>query len=187
MRNTGLAILSLFLASCMTIPNVSPPPIEVPHGLNENDVELAVVMAVAARPAPPNLTPGQQITDNVLSTVIRARIDPRYRGVGERGPMWYFEDRGPRVVYAGFQYRELYMRVAVRYDASKVTMTIVESRNLKQDESSIHKRAFAYLQGFENRVRRALGDLASRNLGADQLPEKPIPAPSTEPSTPNSL
>ena len=54
------------------------------------------------------------------------------------------------------------MRVAVRYDAHNVTMEIVNSQGLKQTADRIHKRAFAWLQQFERRVRRALGTLASR-------------------------
>ncbi len=167
MRSISLAVLSLFLACCSTVPNVSPPPIAVPSGLTENDVELAVLMAVADRPAPATLTPGQQITDNVLSAVIG-----RYDSVRAPRQYWYFEAREPSVVYAGFQSGQVYMRVAVRYDARYVTMTIVESRNLKQDESSIHKGAFAYLQQLEGRVRRALGSIARRNLGGAQLPNQ---------------
>jgi hypothetical protein len=117
-------------------------------------------MAVADRPAPKTLTPGQQITDNVLSAVIGG-----YDSVSTPRQYWYFEAREPRTVYAGYQNRQVYMRVAVRYDASNVTMTIVESRNLKQDENSIHKTAFAYLQTLEGRVRRTLGIIARRNLG----------------------
>ena len=55
-----------------------------------------------------------------------------------------------------------YLRVAVRYDASNVNMEIVDSRGLKQSEDRIHKRAFVWLRQLEQRVRRALGTLASR-------------------------
>jgi hypothetical protein len=52
----------------------------------------------------------------------------------------------------------------VRHDAQQVTMAIVDSHNLKQDEHSIHRKAFVYLQHLGTRVRRALGTLARRHV-----------------------
>lgn len=42
-------------------------------------------------------------------------------------------------------------------------MEIVDSRGLKQSEDRIHKRAFVWLGQLEQRVRRALGTLATRD------------------------
>ena len=100
---------------------------------------------------PPKLAPGEN-----------AVIDPASNTARRQKESWYFEDRQPDVVYAGFQERRVYMRVAVRYDAHNVTMEILDSRGLKQSEDRIHKRAFVWLQQLEQRVRRALGTLASR-------------------------
>jgi hypothetical protein len=146
------------LAACSTVQNVSPPPISVPSKLTEDDVELAILMAIADRTGQPKLAPGEKVTDSVLSAV----VDPVNNTARRQKELWYFEDREPRTVYAGFQDRRFYMRVAVRYDARKVTMEIVDSRGLKQSEDRIHKRAFVWLQQLEQRVRRALGTLASR-------------------------
>ena len=150
--------LFICLVACTTVQNVSPPPISVPSKLTENDVELAILMAIADRAAPPKLAPGEKVTDNVLSSV----IDPASNTARRQKEAWYFEDRQPGVVYAGFQERRFYMRVAVRYNAHNVTMEILDSRGLKQSEDRIHKRAFVWLQQLEQRVRRALGTLASR-------------------------
>jgi hypothetical protein len=140
------------------VQNVTPPPIAVPNKLTENDVELAILLAIADRAVPPKFTPGEKVTDNLLSAV----NDPASNRARRQRESWYFEDREPRIVYAGFQDRQFYMRVAVRYDARNVTMDIVDSRGLKQSEDKIHKRAFVWLRQLEQRVRHALGTLASR-------------------------
>ena len=114
-------------------------------------------MAIADRAVSPKLTPGEKVTESLLSAV----NDPASNSA-RRQKESYFEDREPRIVYAGFQDRRFYMRVAVRYDARNVTMEIVDSRGLKQSEDRIHKRAFVWLRQLEQRVRRALGTLASR-------------------------
>src|SRR5215467_8108312 len=153
-----LLAASVFIcfAACSTVQNVSPPPISVPSKLTENDTELAILMAITDRAVPPKLAPGEKVTDSVLSAVIDPATNNTRR---QRGP-WHFEDRQPGIVYAGFEERRYYMRVAVRYNPRNVTMEIVDSRNLKQSEDRIHKRAFVWLGQFEQRVRRALGTLA---------------------------
>jgi hypothetical protein len=152
------ASLLMCLVACSTVRNVSPPPIAVPNKLTENDVELAILMAIADRAVSPKLTAGEKVTDSHLSMV----NDPASNSARRQKESWYFEDRQPRIVYAGFQDRQFYMRVAVRYDARNVNMEIVDSRGLKQSEDKIHKRAFVWLRQLEQRVRRALGTLASR-------------------------
>ena len=154
-----IALSMLAFIGCMTVPNKSPSPILVPHGLNENDVENAILFAIADKPPPPDLTPGQRIADNALSAFFAAY----YEKVGSAREYWYFEDRADGVVYAGFQDRRYYMRTAVHYDAEKVRMEILESRNLRQNYGYIHKKAFDYLMILESRIRRLLGQIATHN------------------------
>jgi hypothetical protein len=115
-------------------------------------------MGIADSAVPPKLAPREKVTDSVLREV----IDPGKNSARRQKESWYFEDRQPGIVYAGFQERRFYMRVAVRYDAHNVTMEIVDSQGLKQSADRIHKRAFVWLRQLEQRVRRALGALASR-------------------------
>ncbi len=150
---TILSVLLLLLASCTTIPNESPPPISVPKGLTNSQIQLALMMSIADKPLPP-LSPGQQITDNVLTSLITG-----YESATPR-QYWYFEDSGSNVVYAGFQRKNYYMRIAIKYDNRKVALNIEDSRNLRQTEFEIHKRAFQWLQTLENRIRRNLGSVA---------------------------
>src|SRR5262249_23846679 len=122
-----VSFLSSFVA-CTTVRNVSPPPIAVPSRLTENDVQLPILMPIADRTIPPRIDPGEKVTDNFLSVV----IEPANNSGRRQKESWYFEDRQPGLVYAGFQDRQFYMWVAVRYDANNVTMEIVDSRVLKQ-------------------------------------------------------
>ena len=54
----GLTILSV---GCRTVPLTSRPSISVPQGLNANDVEVAILYALAKQAIPPDLTPGERI------------------------------------------------------------------------------------------------------------------------------
>ncbi len=139
---------------------MSPPSISVPKGLSANDVELALVLAVTYRAPPPTLSPGQQITDNVLGAV----LGPDYESVGSPKRPWYFEGRDIREVFVGYQNRAYYMRVRADYDDEFVTLSIEDSRHLSQTETHIHKRAFAFLQQLESAIRRTMGSLACRGL-----------------------
>ena len=151
-----VALVGFILIGCVTVLNESPSPIIVPRGLNQYDVENAILLAIADRPPPPDLTPGQRIADNALS----ALLGENYDKVGAPRQYWYFEDRGVGVVHAGFQYRKYYMRVAVNYDRERVTMEILDSRNLRQSERYIHKKAFDHLLTLEVRIRRLLGQIS---------------------------
>jgi hypothetical protein len=165
-------VLLLWVVGCQTVPNISPSPILVPSSLTDHDVELAILMAVADRAVAPTVPPGQRITDNRLSDIVAINVVmvPTQNRSRRSTYEWYFEDHDPRTVYAGFQHRKFYMRVAVRHDAHQVTMAIVDSHNLKQDEGSIHKKAFVYLQDLGTRERRALGTLARRQVAEPTSP-----------------
>ena len=53
--------------------NTSLPPIDVRYGIHVNDVELAILLAVGKPAQPPVLTPGQEITGELLSAIVGAR------------------------------------------------------------------------------------------------------------------
>jgi hypothetical protein len=149
---------ALALAACKSVPYADPAPIPVPAGLEANEVEFAILLAIADPPDPPRLSPGQRITDHVLDAVIWS-----YDSVEEpRTEPWYFEAREPSAIVAGYQHGPLYMRVRVKYDTKSVSLSIVESRNFDQTETRIHRGAFSRLQVLENRIRRSLGRMARR-------------------------
>lgn len=150
-------VFVVLLAACSTRPNREST-INVPSGLNESAVELAVIMAVLDATKPPDMTVGQQITDNVLSSVLRGYTSMRTRNA------WFYEAREPGSVYAGFQHRGYYMRVKADYSASNVILKIVESRGLDQNRDRIHKSALRWMGGLEDRIRRSLGNVAQQKL-----------------------
>lgn len=146
-----VALLGAFVVGCTTVPNRPTAPIPVPYGLTENQVQIAILSAMD-QPSP-KLSQGAEITDRALSVALP--------GYGDRRN-WYFEDRRPGIIYAGYQRRNWYMRVAVRYDTRVVTLFIEESRNLKQSGNKIHKTAIAELHTLEDRLRRSLGQMAQQ-------------------------
>lgn len=110
---------------CTTVQNESPPPIAVPAGLTENDVKLAILMAIANRSVPPKLAHGEVVTDGVVKALFQQNADPRLRD------SWHLEGMESSVIYAGYENRKRSMNVAVRYDERTVTMEILDSRRLK--------------------------------------------------------
>jgi hypothetical protein len=68
-----LVAVTIALTACKSVPNSSPPPINVPPSLAANDVELAILIAIADPPEPPKLSPGQQITDKILDAIVGSR------------------------------------------------------------------------------------------------------------------
>ncbi len=158
MRIKLLVTSFLLLIGCTTVQNISPPPIAVPAGLTENDVKLAILMAIANRSVPPKLAHGEVVTDGVVKALFQQNADPRRRD------SWHLEGMESSVIYAGYENRERSMNVAVRYDERTVTMEILDSRRLKQSDDRIHKRAFALLKPLEHRVQAALRTIARRDV-----------------------
>lgn len=168
MRKNALQIILacwvISITGCVTVPNVSPPPIVVPKGLASADIEKAIVASVPGNPTAKNLSPGQEVTDTVLSSIPVGGFGANYSGARTRnasgGNGWFFEGRDTNVVFVGFQHREYYIRVAAQYDTTNITLKILESRNLKQSEDRIHRTAILWLSSLEGRIRYNLGVLA---------------------------
>jgi hypothetical protein len=155
-----LVVVALF-SGCRTVPNKSGPPIAVPEGMTRQAVEVALILAIAGRPPPSSLVLEQPISDvEILDLLSNTRSSSRPRH------QWSFESRGSGQVFAEFEHRQHYMRVLAEYDEHEVTLRIVDSRNLAyttnldQTASWIHENAIEWLQRFEIRVRRALGQVA---------------------------
>jgi hypothetical protein len=152
--------VAVFSSGCNTRPNkeqvVTPP-----AGLNDNAVELAVIMAVVDATRPPDLTIGQQITDSVLSSVLRGYSSVRSRNA------WFYEGREQGAIFAGHQRKGTYMKVRISYSASEIKLQILESRDLDQSDTRIHKTALVWLSDLEDRIRRSLGNVAQQQLIQD--------------------
>jgi hypothetical protein len=149
----------------LRVPNTSLPPIDIQYDLAIDDVELAILLAVARPAKPPALAPGAKITDGVLAAVVGDGVRP-----GSSGSPWHFASRQPGLVFAGYQEGDVSMRVAIRYDDEIVMLRIVESRNLDQTDDVIHADAFTRLGTLDQRIRRTVLAVAQRNVYGTPIP-----------------
>lgn len=170
-----LLTIAVLSSGCNTRPNKEQV-LTPPTGLNDNAVELAVIMAVVDATKPPDLTVGQQITDNVLSSVLRGYSSVRSRNA------WFYEGREQGAIFAGHQRKGTYMKVRISYSATEIRLQILESRDLDQSDTRIHKTALIWLSDLEDRIRRSLGNVAQQQLIQDLGKSAPTPT-KTSPGT----
>jgi hypothetical protein len=148
--------------------NTSLPPIDVRYGLDVNDVELAILLAVGRPPRPPVLTPGQEITDDLLASIVGGPA-----GTRRKGQPWYFEGREPGLAFAGYERGRVGMRVAIKFDTQLVMLRILDSRNLGQTEDHINAGALRLLAEFQGRIERNVIAVAQRNHHGAPIPADP--------------
>jgi hypothetical protein len=148
--------------------NTSPPPIDLRYGLEVEDVELAILLAIADPLEPPALAPEQEITDELLPKILGGR-----RGIRRPGNPWSFESREPGLIFASYERGNVYMRVAIRFDDRLVMLRIVTSRNLGQIGDRIHDEAFTLLAELDRRIRRTVLLVAQRNEYGAPIPAAP--------------
>jgi len=174
-RVAWLVIAAIVLA-CRSAPLADAPPdalvlnsglspIDVRYGLDVDDVELGILLAVANPPDPPALEPGETITDEVLSRILAG-------GANESRPEhpWYFVGRASGLVRAGYKRGTVSMRVAIKYDDAMVLLRIVESRNLGQTDTHIRAEALALLDDLDDRIRESIIEVAQRNQYGQPIP-----------------
>jgi hypothetical protein len=148
--------------------NTSPPPIDLRYGLEVEDVELAILLAIADPLEPPALKPEQEITDELLQEILCER-----RGIRRAGNPWSFEGREPGLLFASYERGSVYMRVAIRFDDRLVMLRIVASRNLGQSGDRIRNEAFTLLAELDRRIRRTVLLVAQRNEYGAPIPAAP--------------
>jgi hypothetical protein len=61
------------------------------------------------------------------------------------------------VIQAGRSANNTYLQIAIHYDTESVWTEILESRNLHQSATRIHKSAISWIRRLEDRIRRELG------------------------------
>ena len=165
-----IACVSASSAPHTTLPkglalNTGLPPIDVRYGIDENDIELGILLAIARNDTPPQIRPGQPITDAMLRRIV---------GPATPAPtpehVWYFDSRRPGLVFAGYEERSIKMRVAIRYDDQMVLLRIVESQNLGQTGDHIDAKALRLLADLDRKIRRSVIAIAQRNRYGSPLP-----------------
>ena len=155
------------VASSPTTPtlNTSLQPIDVRYGIDARDIELAILLAIAAPERTPVLEPGQKISDDLLTKIVGGRP-----GVRRAGNPWAFASRKPGLVFTEYEHEQTWMRVAVKYDTQMVMLRIVESRGLGQAGDRIEARALTQLAELDGRIRQTVIKVAQRNRYGTHLP-----------------
>jgi hypothetical protein len=148
--------------------NTSPSPISLVYGLGVEDVELAILLAIADPLDLPALTPEQEITDELLPKIVGGR-----RGTRRADNPWSFESRAPGDIFARYERGNVTMRVAIRFDDQLVMLRIVASRNLGQSGDRIDAEAFTLLAELDRRIRRTVLMVAQRNRYGAPIPAAP--------------
>ena len=134
-------------------------PIRAPSNLNESHMETAILINLNTA----NISTWQTIADSALRATLRGYSS------GGNDRYWYFEEKMPGVVFVGFRKNDLYMRVALHIGNHQIKSEIVESKNFSQTSTQIHKNAYFYLQEFEDRLQRSIGEVSRIvTYGSDQ-------------------
>jgi len=144
-------IFYILLVGCTTTKNISHPPTLIPPTLSKEEAESAIILSLKDAPTVKEQGAGIEITNKVLRTVLGDAYSRRQ--------YWYYEGRGRDTVYAGFHYKNFYMRIEIQYTDTEITFKIVDSRNLKQSGNYIHKKALVWLSRLERIVRSYLGKI----------------------------
>lgn len=138
------------LMACTTTPiNTKPDRIPVPPGTTPDEVEAAIVSAIAEK----HITP-QELTEGLGTNWSNAKR--QFAGT------WAVENLQDGLVTAGLSVRSHYLQIGVHYDTSAVWVEILGSRNLKQTETHIHRKAYLWIARVEDRIRSELGTYAAR-------------------------
>jgi hypothetical protein len=145
----------LVMLGCRTTWIGSGDSIAVPAGLEGEQVELAIMKALASRP---RSNDGPDIVVDIGQFSARIDTDAFDQDPAQEG--WHAESIEGDVVYAGFYRGAHYLRVAIGHDPREVRVRIVSSRNLKQSGHRIHKNAKIWVAQLEDRIRRQLSTAA---------------------------
>jgi hypothetical protein len=162
MRIALVAAVALALVlGCRTVRIQPRPPIAVPSELTLEQVELAILAAVANESPAVAITPG---SEGSVARIEAAKIGA-LRSQKPAGDGWFPESIEPDAIVATFQKAHFSLRVRIRYTQYEVITEILDSRHLKQSRSAIHFRAIEWLEELETRIRRSLGALAVLRSG----------------------
>ncbi len=160
--NHAALLLFLILAvlpGCRTTAIPTFDPLPVPAGLTLDQVEVAILAALANTPVPRELSDGAAIADRALATFFGPL---RYQSVqASHNQEWYPESRQPGTIVAGLNVRSHYLQVRLDLSVSSIRTSITGSRGLKQSETQIHANAIEWVHRLEDRIRRSLGIMSA--------------------------
>jgi len=140
-----LAVL-VVLSGCNTVPVAARPPISVPPGLTEAEVESAIMQSVF----------GLQPEASARADSYGDPSSAQRKYVKVRRSKWVFEGRKPGVIAASVSPRTHYLRVDIVYDAHTVEVVIADASNMKYSGSRIHGKAIQWIGNLEKIIRGGL-------------------------------
>ena len=71
---------------------------------------------------------------------------------------WFYEFESGNTIYAGYNIRSHYLNVAVNFNEKGIKTIICNSKNLKQTEDSIHKKARLWKETLDTKIRIELSN-----------------------------
>jgi|CXWL01.1.fsa_nt_gi hypothetical protein len=171
LRNTvviPMLFMIVSLSGCHTTTIPTFDNIPVPPGLTLNQVEVAILAALAKQPVPKELSEGADIADRAMA----AYFGPlRYQSArSSRSQEWYPESRQSGQIVAGLNVRSHYLQVRLDFDAAEIRPSISNSRNLSQSETRIHSNAIEWVHRLEDQIRRSVGFMSA--YGAKTEPKQ---------------
>jgi len=150
-----LALALLLIAGCRTVAIPEPYVISLPEKMTAQQAEVAAIAGILNSPPPKEFDPTKTLSDEEFESLIwRDFVSVA------NGRSWFLESRQGNRLHAAVDTRGLYLRALVEIHPESIRISIVESRNLSQSESRIHKRAIKWLQNLEAHIRREVGRMA---------------------------
>lgn len=87
---------------------------------------------------------------------VEAAIERAILSANRRSSIWAVEARSPGHIIAGLRIRKHYLQLTIQYDDKQFSSRITDSRNLDQDDNSIHRKALAWQRRLEADIYRQL-------------------------------
>lgn len=82
--------------------------------------------------------------------------------------LWIYENETEDAIYAGYHVRKHYLKFAIVFTDDGLTTIICDSRNMKQREGSIHRKAPQWKETLNSRIRSKVSTV-SRNLKSGKI------------------
>lgn len=153
----ALVVTLLLAAGCRTAALPTPAGIRVPRGLSAQNVEIAILAALAGRRTPGTYDAGTPMDPDEHEELVTSYL------LTMSGRAWVVESReSDRIEAVLSRPGRYHLRVEVSYDDERVEVALLDSHGLGQTERHIHKNAVKWIRTLERRIQTNLGDLAHR-------------------------
>ncbi len=156
-RVSRIAAMAVLLTACTSARIEERPPIRVPAGLTQPQIELAILAATSGKPVSPKAYDHTYFVGvgSIFETLLWQNYisSPAPRG-------WFPESHENGIIFAGFANRNYFLEIGIHYDTQAIRTEIGSSRNLDQTAKSIHKSAPVWIGQLEDRIRLELGKFA---------------------------